>query len=63
MTEAMPFLQNTILLSYDPRPLGPGVFFLTESFYVVTMCFYKKKIGDLIVHLLAEVPRRLILRM
>lgn len=26
MTEAMPFLQKTILLSYDPRPLC-GVFF------------------------------------
>ena len=27
MTEAMPFLQKTILLSYDPRPLRPrGVF-------------------------------------
>ena len=24
MTEAMPFLQKTILLSYDPRPLGMG---------------------------------------
>lgn len=27
MTEAMPFLQKTILLSYDPRPL-PRAFFL-----------------------------------
>ena len=27
MTEAMPFLQKAILLSYDPRPLGPGNFF------------------------------------
>lgn len=25
MTEAMPFLQKTILLSYDPLPLGAGV--------------------------------------
>lgn len=24
MTEAMPFLQKAILLSYDPRPLGRG---------------------------------------
>lgn len=24
MTEAMPFLRNTILLSYDPRSLCPG---------------------------------------
>ena len=27
MTEAMPFLQKAILLSYAPRPL-PGAFFL-----------------------------------
>ena len=26
MTEAMPFLQKTILLSYDPRPFAAGVF-------------------------------------
>ena len=26
MTEAMPFLQKTILLSYDPRPFGLGIF-------------------------------------
>ena len=26
MTEAMPFLQKTILLSYDPRPFGAGSF-------------------------------------
>lgn len=26
MTEAMPFLQKAILLSYDPRPFGPGFF-------------------------------------
>ena len=26
MTEAMPFLQKAILLSYAPRPFGPGVF-------------------------------------
>ena len=25
MTEAMPFLQKTILLSYDPRPLTGGL--------------------------------------
>ena len=25
MTEAMPFLQKTILLSYDPRPFGGGL--------------------------------------
>ena len=27
MTEAMPFLQKTILLSYDPRPFGRGIVF------------------------------------
>ena len=26
MTEAMPFLQKVILLSYDPRPFGWGYF-------------------------------------
>jgi hypothetical protein len=26
MTEAMPFLQKAILLSYDPRPFGVVVF-------------------------------------
>ena len=26
MTEAMPFLQKTILLSYDPRSFRPGDF-------------------------------------
>ena len=26
MTEAMPFLQKAILLSYDPRPFGRGIF-------------------------------------
>lgn len=26
MTEAMPFLQKAILLSYAPRSFGPGVF-------------------------------------
>ena len=28
MTEAMPFLQKTILLSYDPRPFPAKPFFL-----------------------------------
>lgn len=28
MTEAMPFLQKTILLSYDPRPFAGGAFSL-----------------------------------
>ena len=27
MTEAMPFLQKTILLSYDPRPFAGGIVF------------------------------------
>ena len=27
MTEAMLFLQKTILLSYDPRPFAGGAFF------------------------------------
>ena len=27
MTEAMPFLQKTILLSYDPRPFDGGFIF------------------------------------
>ena len=26
MTEAMPFLQKAILLSYDPRPFARGIF-------------------------------------
>lgn len=38
MTEAMPFLQKTILLSYDPRPFLRGYFFacgwgISEYFY------------------------------
>lgn len=28
MTKAMPFLQKAILLSYDPRRLGRGCFFI-----------------------------------
>lgn len=30
MTKAMPFLQKAILLSYDPRRLGCGFFFVLE---------------------------------
>lgn len=30
MTEAMPFLQKVILLSYDPRPFAPGGFCLVR---------------------------------
>ena len=28
MTEAMPFLQKAILLSYDPRPSGEFLFYI-----------------------------------
>ena len=31
MTEAMPFLQKTILLSYDPRPFSEGRFLCTAA--------------------------------
>lgn len=34
MTEAMPFLQKAILLSYDPRPFG------RESFFMRIICRY-----------------------
>lgn len=30
MTEAMPFLQKTILLSYDPRPFRRGTYFINQ---------------------------------
>ena len=30
MTEAMPFLQKAILLSYDPRPFARGGFFVRK---------------------------------
>ena len=30
MTEAMPFLQKAILLSYDPRPFGGGVVYVRQ---------------------------------
>ena len=41
MTEAMPFLQKAILLSYAPRPLGAGVkegenTILHDAFYCKT---------------------------
>lgn len=32
MTEAMPFLQKAILLSYAPRPFAEGVLFLVFLF-------------------------------
>lgn len=31
MTEAMPFLQEAILLSYAPRPFSGGVFLLYDK--------------------------------
>ena len=31
MTEAMPFLQKTILLSYAPRPFAEGLFRLERK--------------------------------
>ena len=31
MTEAMPFLQKTILLSYDPRPFRAEDFILVKT--------------------------------
>ncbi|MFR8716615.1 MAG: hypothetical protein ACLVES_02090 [Faecalibacterium prausnitzii] len=37
MTEAMPFLQKTILLSYDPRPLPEGRFLRSRS-----LLFYRR---------------------
>ena len=36
MTEAMPFLQKTILLSYDPRPFAGGRVFYTVPLTVST---------------------------
>ena len=33
MTEAMPFLQKAILLSYAPRPFQPGDFFVRKTAY------------------------------
>ena len=33
MTEAMPFLQKVILLSYDPRPLAGG-----HDFWYIQSC-------------------------
>ena len=37
MTKAMPFLQKAILLSYDPRPLGRGIFkgLIMNSFHSI----------------------------
>lgn len=35
MTEAMPFLQKTILLSYDPRSFSGGIFQVLRSHNVL----------------------------
>ena len=34
MTKAMPFLQKAILLSYDPRPFGTGIFWSFQKFFL-----------------------------
>lgn len=58
MTEAMPFLQKTILLSYDPRPFRRGVFyfeicliFLIHS-QKINLCFFTENtctpVGDVL---------------
>ena len=48
MTEAMPFLQKTILLSYDPRSFRAGLMFefiphqkgsLSGAFKLILLCF------------------------
>ena len=36
MTKAMPFLQKVILLSYDPRLFGPGIFSYPFRFNPIT---------------------------
>ena len=38
MTEAMPFLQKTILLSYDPRPFAAGSLFYCLYFFQPFPC-------------------------
>ena len=40
MTEAMPFLQKTILLSYDPRPFAGGFLFWVGA-RLLHICFLK----------------------
>ena len=44
MTEAMPFLQKTILLSYDPRSSGQ-VFFLPGAAQLFVFSFLPLAIG------------------
>ena len=42
MTEAMPFLQKTILLSYDPRPFAEVLLFIehVNLFIVILILFF-----------------------
>ena len=41
MTEAMLFLQKTILLSYDPRPLPRGFFLVCDKSHFGFVCCAK----------------------
>ena len=52
MTEAMPFLQKAILLSYESRPFGGGIFFLAAGSAVVKFPKHglKKKKDIAIIH-------------
>ena len=38
MTEAMPFLQKAILLSYDPRPLSGEFLFISSRVFFLAHC-------------------------
>lgn len=40
MTEAMPFLQKTILLSYDPRSLQGGIFLFSAMHLNMPICIF-----------------------
>ena len=46
MTEAMPFLQKTILLSYDPRPLWRGFVQDFLSVLVLFLDLFDYLVGD-----------------
>lgn len=58
MTEAMPFLQKTILLSYDPRPFRRGVFYSENCLIFpgrsrkINLCFFTENtctpVGDVL---------------
>lgn len=41
MTEAMPFLQKAILLSYDPRPFCRGLLLWIKRLHTVIKCLWK----------------------